>query len=623
MFNKKIRTRWLARIALFFVIPVVIAFPAIASTDADKLVSVPTFGDVYEFEITSDGGYVVFTGDLGTDGETELYSIPLAGGTLTKLNLGPLLGIGFNLSPDGAWVVYTQDNSIYSVPVNGPNSASVKLSADDVINSGGYAFISPDSQYVVYLVDDPGNYYHVTAMYSVPIAGGTRTKLNKDLVGGGSINYYNLVFSPDSQYVVYGADQDTLGTNELYSVPITGPASAGVKLNGALPDSADVELWWEYDISPDSSRVLFRADQETLGQKELYSVPVAGPASQGVKLNGTLPDDADVLSFRISPDSSTVIYIADQETDGVKELYSVPIHGGTAIKLNHDMEHDYLGLTDEVHLFAISPDSSTVVYEGTWVNFTDIPFDISFEVNELFTVPISGTVGVEEKLWSPCHFNMDRPVGYPERYPSPGDLALSAANHPICDMEFNQASSILVFQPEYPSSNICDLWSVPIDDPGSYERLTELDIFAGVGVSRYQISPDDARVVYSQEYTSTIGTASSDLIQINGTLAETRLTELFSVPIEGPASESQKLNGALVEGGNVTGWDISPDGCQVVYKADQDTDDVFELYIADHPCTPPTPSDTPDQTPGEPSPTPPTPQPGDDMKLFMPLTLRD
>jgi len=621
MFNKKIRTRWLARIALIFVIAVVIVLPAIASSDADKLVSMPSYGDVNDFEITSDGEYVVFSADMDTDGETELYSVPMSGGTPTKLNLGPLLGIGFNISPDGAWVVYTHDYSIYSVPVAGPSSASIKLSGDDVIYIRWFASISPDSQWVVYMVEDPGNLGRVTALYSVPITGGTKTKLNKDLVAGGMIIFIKLVFSPDSQHVVYGASQDTVGMDELYSVPITGPASAGVKLNGALQDGGD--LWWEYDISPDGSRVLYRADQETDGVYEIYSVPVAGPASQGVKLNGTLPDDADVLSFRISPDSSTVIYIADQETDGVKELYSVPIQGGSPIRLNHEMEYNYAWLKDQVHSFAISPDSSTVVYEGSWVNHVSDPFDYSFEVFELFSVPISGTVGVEEKLWSPSPYlgGLDIPAGYPERYPHPGNLAMLAGPRPFCDMEFNQASSILVSQPTFPTSNICDLWSVPIDDPESDERLTELDIFAGVEVHRFQISPDDARVVYSQEYTITIGTASSGLLQVNGPLTETTLTELFSVPIEGPASESQKLNGALVEGGNVTDWDISPDGCQVVYKADQDTDDVFELYIADQPCTPPSPSDTPTST--EPIPTPPTPEPGDDMKLFLPLTLRD
>jgi len=621
MFTVKIGIRWLARIALFFVIPVVIAFPAIASTDADKLVSVPTFGDVYEFEITSDGGYVVFTGDLGTDGETELYSIPLAGGTPTKLNLSPLLGSGFNLSPDGAWVVYTQDNSIYSVPVNGPNSASLKLSGDDVINSGGYVFVSADSQYVVYLVDEPGNYYHVTAMYSVPIAGGTRTKLNKDPVAGGSINYYHLVISPDSQYVIYGANQDTVAADELYSVPITGPASAGVKLNGALPDGGDVELNWTYDISPDSSRVLYLADQETVGQKELYSVPVAGPASQGIKLNDTLPEGADgVDSFRISPDSSTVVYRADQDTASIFELYRVPHTGGSSTKLNHDLEKTF-PVEEDVHNFEISPDGSMVVFEASWMNWTYFPgpFDhFYFSVYELYSVPITGTASDEIKLWDPIDG-----TGYPERYVF--ITMMSAANHPICDIKFNQLGDLSVYRSEWPASDDCVLWSIPVDGSADPEQLYASDISSRPVVNDYEVSPDDARVVYSMEYTSTIGTTSSELIQVNNTLVETRLTELFSVPIEGPSSESQKLNGTLVEGGNVSDWDLSPDGCKVVYKADQDTDNVYELYIADHPCTPPTPSDTPtsEQTPGEPSPTPPTPQPGDDMKLFLPLTLRD
>ena len=62
---------------------------------------------------------------------------------------------------------------------------------------------------------------------------------------------------------------------------------------------------------------------------------------------------------------------------------------------------------------------------------------------------------------------------------------------------------------------------------------------------------------------------------------ETRLTELFSVPIGGPADANQKLNGPLVLGGSVAGWDLNPQNQQVVYKADQDTLDVQELYLAD------------------------------------------
>jgi len=611
MVNKQMGIRWFAIIILVLLIAVIIVFPTIASTNSDKLVTMPSFGDIYNFEITADGQYVIFTADMDTDGDTEIYSIPMTGGTPEKLSLGPLIGTDFIISPDGNWVVYTHNDSLYSVPAGGPSSASVKISGDDVINSGGYAFISPDSQWVVYMVDEPGNYYFVTAMYSVPIAGGTRTKLNKDLVSGGSINYYNLVFSPDSQYVVYGADQDTAGMDELYSVPITGPASAGVKLNGALPNGGNVELWWEYAISPDGSRVLYRADQVTVGQKELYSVPVAGPAEQGVKLNGSLPDGAGgVNSFRISPDSSWVVYRADQDKTTIYELFSVPLVGGSSTKLNHDLERYVFPVDEDVHNFEISPDSSTVVFEASWQNYTPGPDQYIFLVYELYSVPITGSASDEIKLWGPVEG-----AGYPER--NVPITVMHAANHPICDIKFNQQGDIAVYRSEWPSSDDCVLWSIPVDGSASPEQLYASDISEWPEVNDYEVSPDDARVVYSMEYTKTVGTDSSELIQVNGTLAETRLTELFSVAIEGPANESLKLNGELVAGGNVISWDLSPDGCHVVYKADQDSLDVNELYIADHPCTPPMPVDTPTPT------TPPPGEPGDEIKLFLPLTIRN
>jgi len=52
--------------------------------------------------------------------------------------------------------------------------------------------------------------------------------------------------------------------------------------------------------------------------------------------------------------------------------------------------------------------------------------------------------------------------------------------------------------------------------------------------------------------------------------------ELYSVPLGGGAVT--KLNDPLVAGGNVVSFVISPDGQRVVYVANQDTDTVFELY---------------------------------------------
>ena len=101
------------------------------------------------------------------------------------------------------------------------------------------------------------------------------------------------------------------------------------KLSGEMVLYGDVD---DFKISSDSSRVVYRADQDTNGVDELYSVPIGGGTP--VKLNDLLVADGDVHSFRISPDSSRVVYLADQDTDEVDELYSVPINGDMPVKLN-------------------------------------------------------------------------------------------------------------------------------------------------------------------------------------------------------------------------------------------------------------------------------------------------
>ena len=95
------------------------------------------------------------------------------------------------------------------------------------------------------------------------------------------------------------------------------------KLNGALAVGGDVE---ELQVSPDGSTVVYRADQDTEQVFELYSVPIGGGVA--TKLNGALTASGDVWGgFQISPDGFTVVYRAVQDTDQLTELYSVPIGG--------------------------------------------------------------------------------------------------------------------------------------------------------------------------------------------------------------------------------------------------------------------------------------------------------
>ena len=46
-------------------------------------------------------------------------------------------------------------------------------------------------------------------------------------------------------------------------------------------------------------------------------------AATNIKVSGVMPPFGDVDSFQISPNGRYAVYFADQDTDGVSELYSV------------------------------------------------------------------------------------------------------------------------------------------------------------------------------------------------------------------------------------------------------------------------------------------------------------
>jgi hypothetical protein len=85
-----------------------------------------------------------------------------------------------------------------------------------------------------------------------------------------------------------------------------------------------------FQVSEDSSSVIYVADQDDNGVQQLYHVPSEGGST--TRINPSLVTGGDVASglfmirlpaLHITPDSSSVLYLADQDTDGVLELYAV------------------------------------------------------------------------------------------------------------------------------------------------------------------------------------------------------------------------------------------------------------------------------------------------------------
>ena len=138
-------------------------------------------------------------------------------------------------------------------------------------------------------------------------------------------------FSPDSSQIVYRADQDVNDTPEIYLANIATPGTSQ-QLNPELTAGGEVST--AYHFSPDGANVGYIADQEVDERQELFVVSVATPGVS-TKLNGPMTAEGDLCRFEFSHDSTRVAYCGDQETDEVMELFLVSLDApGVSQKLN-------------------------------------------------------------------------------------------------------------------------------------------------------------------------------------------------------------------------------------------------------------------------------------------------
>ena len=157
-------------------------------------------------------------------------------------------------------------------------------------------------------------------------------KISGDLSLGGSVLEFDV--SPDGQFAVYRAypsDPEDVAVPELFSVALEG--GDPVKLNHALPPESYVINW---EISPDSQRVVYAVCPEPFvyAMSELYSVPIAGGSATRLNSASMGPDDR-LYDWTISPDGQRVAYVAEHvpSPPSTRALFSVPIGGGPVVWL--------------------------------------------------------------------------------------------------------------------------------------------------------------------------------------------------------------------------------------------------------------------------------------------------
>ncbi|MEQ8234757.1 MAG: hypothetical protein RKL32_23845 [Gammaproteobacteria bacterium] len=584
------------------------------------------------FLVTPDSGRVVYRADQDVDDVHELYSVPISGGTPVRLTPIPppggdvppdfpyTFGESFAVSADGTRVIYRADHDrndvdeLYSVPVDG-SAAPLRLNQPLVSGGDVTRFIlSPDGTHVLFRADALGDERH--ELFVTTIDGSTPpTRINPTLVNGVDLSEAGLRYTPDGNHVLYGADQDVDNTFELYTVPADGSGPAR-KLNPPL--DAGNAVMSDFAIAADSTRVVFEVNRgASAPPTQLYAAALDGSAP-AVQLSA-VPDGAPrgIDDFVLVGDATRVIYLADEGVPDVAQLYLAPLDGSTAsVRLNGDLVTG--GSVDA--RFWFTPDGERLLF------IADLLVD---EVTELFSVPLDASAApVRLNAPLPPGGQVLRPVevspdgmravyraeqdsaGVVELYSVPVDASLAPArlNGPLApgggvDQFTVTPDGTRVFYLAQQDSTRRELYSVPIAGGSTVRLSPPLGIGGEVGSGG--ATPDSSHVAFTFAADNAsvrgirvapIATAGAS-VAVSGSLAagafaispdgnrivfgasETAFVgELYTVGIAG--GPIRKLNGPLVENGDVLAWQVTASGNHVVYLADQDTDRKSELYAA-------------------------------------------
>lgn len=308
------------------------------------------------------GDVVVFRGDLEQDEVFELHAVPAKGGVPRRLN-GPLVAGGdvedFQVDRDGKHVAFLADGRVdrqvelFARELAGehaPERRSGLLPASADVSAFAFA---GDGRHLVFRANRVNPSTH--DLFSTPIVSALGSGRGPRRAGGepirltsGRVVQADWSVTPDGATVLFRANP-TAGI-ELFRVPVdgrTGPqrVSDPIVLHGAVQAFA---------LAPDSQRVVYRADQRVTSRVELWSVPLLGGTALPL---ADLPDFGDVTDFRLTPDGQAVAFLADRTSDGVLELHRAPIDASRpAQRVNGplansgDVAGDFIAL-DELTLY--------------------------------------------------------------------------------------------------------------------------------------------------------------------------------------------------------------------------------------------------------------------------------
>ena len=377
----------------------------------------PSFFTTENFEVSPDGIQFVFRA-ASNEQPSALRSIRLSEPPGFGTLLGPAAFVtDLTFSRDSQVVAYrTGLGELRTVPVDA--SAGSRAIASSV---EGFAFVRPGN--IVYSVTgspDGNVFLRDRRANGAPVALGLSTSFPKTVRG--------LRASPDGTRVAFASDQLVDGVTELF-VRASDASSNLVRVNDDLR-TRKVGAVTGFEGEPNGKHVVYRADENTAGRFELFSVPADGN-HEPVRLSADLAQHGEVgPNFAVS-DLGRVVYVATRDNEGRMDLWVAPSAGGVPA----------VNLTTTLHPLGTVLDFDLA---GDRVLFR---YQI-FSRNFLFSAPLDASTA-------------------PVRIDTP-DIEPT-----IEAFEFDEAGARVVYQRSASvSSDANGLWSVPYDGSAAAIRLT-------------------------------------------------------------------------------------------------------------------------------------------------------
>ena len=316
----------------------------------------------------------------------------------------------------------------------------------------------------------------------------------------------------------------------------------------------------EWSVTPDGARVLYRVTDG--GTTDLFSASLVDGTH--VRLNEPLVHLLRTVAedYACTADGAWVVYRAPQDSD-VHELFAVPAdRSAPPHKLNAP-----LPAGRDVERFRVAPAGLRVAFTastgaGVYADLQSVPADGS-------DLPVELNPGADDYYGSSFQFSPDGGrvafVLNNTLFSVPSDASalpvlLGPRRNGILRFDFTRDSSRVLFVNQTVTSY--ELFVIPSDASGPMLTLSETitpDVFHA------EFTPAGDRVVFS--------------VTVNGG------EHLYSAPSD-DSSPPVRLDGCVLTGQAAAGvlsdrpFQIAADGTRVVYRADQEVDEQFELYSA-------------------------------------------